>query len=287
MRKAILTLLAVFMTVGLTAQRSEVGFLLGTSYYLGDLNYSKHFGLTQPAGGLLYRYNLNPRWALKMDALYGKVVGDDASNVGENKQRNLSFRSNVLEFSAQMEHNFFRYFTGSKKTRFSPYIFGGIAIFSFKPEAEYNGDWYELQPLGTEGQGTTTYPDRKTYGLTKISFPFGIGFKYSLSSTLCLGGEWGLRKTTTDYLDDVSTTYADPDVLLAENTEIAMLLADRSIQISGEPPIETGMQRGDSKNKDWYSFAGIFLTFKIRGKAHGSCADFQGNKSYKEYIYQR
>lgn len=286
MRKLIFTLFAVLLAGGLSAQRSEVGFMLGTSYYLGDLNYSNHFGLTQPAGGIIYRYNINPRWALKMNALYGEVVGDDASDVGENPDRNLSFESHVLEFSAQMEHNFFRYFTGSKKSPFSPYIFAGVSVFSYNPKAEYDGEWYELQPLGTEGQGTTAYPDRKEYALTQVSFPFGIGFKWSLSRSLCLGGEWGMRKTFSDYIDDVSTTYADPDVLLAENTEIAMLLADRRVQL-GLEPFEEGIQRGDSKNKDWYSFAGLFLTFKIRGKGKSRCANFQGNKSYDEYIYER
>ncbi|HRY97755.1 MAG TPA: DUF6089 family protein [Bacteroidales bacterium] len=287
MRKALLTLMVGLLAASLSAQRSEVGLTLGTTYYLGDLNYRSHFGLTQPAGGLLYRYNLNPRWALKMNAIYGEVLGDDASSVGENPSRNLSFKSHVLEFGANMELNFFRYFTGSKKSRFSPYIFGGVSLFSFNPQAEYDGEWYELQPLGTEGQGTTAYPDKKIYALTQVAFPFGIGFKYSASRSICIGAEWGMRKTFTDYLDDVSTVYADPDVLLAENTEIAMLLADRSVQISGEPPVEPGMQRGDSKNKDWYSYAGAFLTFKIRGKNHGACSDFQGNKSYRDYIYER
>lgn len=286
MRKAILTLFAVLLAAGLSAQRSEVGIMLGTTYYLGDLNYGNHFGLTQPAGGIIYRYNINPRWALKMNGLYGEVTGDDASAVGENPDRNLSFKSHVLEFSAQMEHNFFQYFTGSKKARFSPYIFGGVSLFSYNPKAEYDGEWYELQPLGTEGQGTTLYPDRKEYALTQVSLPFGIGFKWSLSRSVCFGGEWGMRKTFTDYIDDVSLTYADPDVLLAENTEIAMILADRRVQ-QGLEPYEEGVQRGDSKNKDWYSFAGIFLTVKIRGKGSGSCHDFQGSKSYKEYIYLR
>lgn len=285
MKKTLFILIVILMTPSLWAQRSEVGIMLGTSYYLGDLNYGAHFGLTQPAGGLLYRYNLNPRWAFKMNAFYGQIMGDDASKVGENPSRNLSFKSGVLDIGAQMELNFFRYFTGSQKSYFSPYIFGGIAIFSFNPKAEYNGEWYELQPLGTEGQGTTSYPDRKTYALTNVSFPFGIGLKYSLSKSICIGAEWGMRKTFTDYMDDVSTTYADPDVLMAENTEMAAILGDRSIQISGEPPIEPGMQRGNSKNKDWYSFAGVFITMKIKSKKSSSCFDFQSRHNYKDYIY--
>ncbi len=287
MNKTLLLLLGILMAPALWAQRSEAGIMLGTSYYLGDLNVDQHFGLAQPAGGLLYRYNLNPRWAFKMNAYYGEIVGDDASKAGENQQRNLSFKSGVLDIGAQMELNFFRYFTGSQKSYFTPYIFGGVALFSFNPKAEYNGEWYELQPLGTEGQGTTAYPDRKTYSLTSVSFPFGLGFKYSLSRKVCIGGEWGMRKTFTDYLDDVSTTYADPDVLRAENTEMAAILADRSIQVTGEPPIEPGMQRGNSKNKDWYSFAGLFVTVKVGSKRNSTCTDFQKRHNYRDYIYYK
>lgn len=257
-----------------SAQRNEIGVFLGTSYYLGDLNPSKHFLLTKPAGGIIYRYVFNPRWALKMNGLYGTVAGDDAV-AKFNEARNLSFKSHVFEMSTQLELNFLPYVTGNtEENYFSPYIFAGISVFSFNPKAKYNGTWYDLKSYSTEGQGTSAPSTPKPYSLTNVSFPFGLGFKYSIGKNICIGAEWGLRKTVTDYLDDVSTTYTDPNILAAEKGPIAAALADRS------GIDHTGLQRGNSGTKDWYAFAGGFITFKFNMGGDNGCPGV-GNKHYK------
>lgn len=278
MKKGILIVFAFFHFISLYAQRNEIGLFLGTSYYLGDLNPSKQFFLAKPAGGLIYRYVFDRRWAIKMSGLYGTVYGDD-SKAKFNTVRNLSFKSPIFEISSQLELNFLPYATGNtEKEYFTPYIFGGISVFSFNPKAKYNGTWYNLQPLGTEGQGTSVY-GTSPYSLTKISFPFGLGFKYSVGKNVCIGAEWGLRKTTTDYLDDVSTTYADPVILSAENTPIAAVLADRSGTANN-----TGLQRGNSGTKDWYSFAGAFVTFKFKAGGNKSCPAYNKHYKFREYF---
>lgn len=277
MKRLLIIPLFLAIMLNVSAQRNEIGVFLGTSYYLGDLNPSKHFLLTKPAGGIVYRYVFNPRWAIKMNGLYGTVAGDDAVSKF-NEQRNLSFKSGLFEMSTQLELNFLPYVTGNKEEDyFSPYIFGGISVFSFNPKAEYAGTWYELKQLGTEGQGTSEYSSiRKPYSLTNVSFPFGLGFKYSIGKSICIGAEWGLRKTVTDYLDDVSTTYADPLILSAENGPMSATLADRS----GENVNNTGLQRGNSGTKDWYAFTGAFITVKFKAGKDNSCPGVS-NKHYK------
>ncbi len=275
----------VFVVISFSySQRSEIGVFGGGSYYLGDLNPGKHFGNTSPAIGLVYRYNATSRWVLKANAIFGSLIGDDASSVGADKQRNLSFKSNIFDVSGQIELNFFPYFTGSKKNKFTPYIFTGISVFNFKPKAEYNGEWYDLRPLGTEGQGTKTYSSRKTYGLTQLAIPFGIGIKLSLNKIICIGAEWSMRKTFTDYIDDVSTTYVDPVKLSTEKGLVAASLSNRSIDIPGSAPLITGMQRGDPKTKDWYSFAMITFTAKIYTKKNKGCHDYQKHSNYDEFL---
>jgi opacity protein-like surface antigen len=275
MKKFLIIIAIIFSFLSLQAQRNEIGLLVGTTYYLGDLNPSKQFFLTKPAGGLLYRYIFNSRWALKLDGIYGNVEGDDAKSK-TNEKRNLSFKSPIFEFSSQLELNFLPYVTGNKKRDyFTPYIFGGIGVFSYKPRANYNGTWYNLQPLGTEGQGTSA--GGRQYSLVKVAFPFGLGVKYSVGNSICVGLEWGLRKTTTDYLDDVSTTYADP-LVLSENGPMAQYLADRS-----SSPNEAGVQRGNAKTKDWYSFAGIFITIKFKALKDEKCPAY-GKRTFKEFF---
>ncbi|MFA4851647.1 MAG: DUF6089 family protein [Bacteroidales bacterium] len=284
MKKIFIAIIAFTSFLPLRAQRNEIGLMLGTSYYLGDLNPSKQFLLTKPAGGVIYRYVINRRWAVKINGLFGSIAGNDAVSKF-NEKRNLSFKSNIFEISSQVELNFLPYMTGNtEKDYFTPYIFAGISVFSFNPKADTNGVWFNLQPLGTEGQGTSMYSDRKPYSLMNVSFPFGLGFKYSVGKNVCIGAEWGLRKTTTDYMDDVSTTYADPVVLAAENTRIAEILADRSIINVGENVNNTGLQRGNSVTKDWYSFAVAFITVKFKTGGKGSCPAYNKHYNFKEYF---
>lgn len=284
MKKIFIAIIAFTSFLPVRAQRNEIGLMLGTSYYLGDLNPSKQFLLTKPAGGVIYRYVINTRWAVKMNGLFGSLAGDDAVSKF-NKKRNLSFKSNIFEISSQVELNFLPYITGNtEKNYFTPYIFTGISVFSFNPKADTNGVWFNLQPLGTEGQRTSMYPDRKPYSLVNVSLPFGLGFKYSVGKNVCIGVEWGLRKTTTDYIDDVSTTYADPVILAAENTAIAAVLADRSLRNVGENINNTGLQRGNSATKDWYSFAAAFITVKFKTGLKGSCPAYNKHYNFKEYF---
>jgi len=280
-KKLLIGLLSFFLAYGLNAQdfyRSEIGVFLGGSYYVGDLNPSKHFLKTKFAGGLVYRYNITPRWALKVNALLGGLEASDAVSKA-NVERNLSFKSYIFEFSPQIEFNFLQYITGDKKHFISPYIFVGVSLFNFNPKAELDGTWYPLQSLGTEGQGTTIPDTKKPYDLTTVAIPFGLGLKISPHKSISLGLEWGIRKTFTDYIDDVSTVYVlDPTTLEAENGAVAYSLADRSL--TGTPNDHKGLARGNSKTKDWYVFTGVTVAFRIKPK-HQRCDAYKQHPKIK------
>ncbi|MEI6059554.1 MAG: DUF6089 family protein [Bacteroidota bacterium] len=252
------------------AQKSgDLGVLGGVTYYVGDLNPGMPFRMAKPAFGILYRQNFNTRLALRAHFIRGTVAGDDAISKA-NPERNLNFKSTISEAGLQFEINFFEYFIGSKMHSITPYIFGGASVFFFNPYGNLPGGSVELQPLGTEGQGTAAYPDRKAYNLYAFSMPFGIGVKYSISKLFGVGAEWGMRRTTTDYLDDVSQTY----YLNLAGTVPANATTK---QLASDPLLthNDGMQRGNSRNNDWYSFAGISLTVKIRMLSQEHCLDHQ------------
>lgn len=241
---------------------SELGLFGGVSYYMGDLNPGKQFFMVRPGVGLVYRYNPSKRFTWQIHGLYGSVQAEDARSSAENQVlRNLSFRSQILEFAALLHFNFFNYEIGNPETPATPYIFGGLSLYHFNPKADNNGEWIALQPLGTEGQGSTVYASRKPYSLLGANIPFGVGVKFHALRRLGFSVEWGLRKTFTDYIDDVSTTYADPDVLYATHGQMSALLADRSLVNPGKS--NTGRQRGNENTNDWYSFAGLTITYKI------------------------
>lgn len=261
----------------LQAQNSEFGACVGGMFYLGDLNQKKLFklNLKDPAlnqlhfaGGFMYRYNISPRLAVKADFLFGKVSSTDVGT--DMAERNLSFSSPITEFSAEIELNFFELYNTTGKNRFSPYIFAGLTVFSFNPQASLIVDeqpqTFELHSMGTEGQGLEGGP--KPYSLTSVALPFGIGIKFTMGRYFSIGAEWGLRWTFTDYIDDVGGRYYDNDLLRENYGDLVARLADRSPELvdSEGTPLAThvsGHARGNETTHDAYSFAGITMTVKF------------------------
>lgn len=294
MKRLILIVLCI-LPVWANAQHKEVGIFLGGSFYLGDINPKGVFKFTQPAVGVFGRYNMDWHWAARGSVNVGWIKAEDAkSDDPQQIRRNLSFRSVVADFTAALELNFLRYRPGDPKTPFTPYIFGGISLFKFNPKADIEdstyifggvpytveGGSYALQPLGTEGQNT---PDNQLskYSLTQFAFPFGMGVKFNGGERLIIGLEWSMRKTFTDFLDDVSGEYTDPIKLAAQNGGVAAALSDRTIRTASEP-FQTDRQRGNPKTQDWYSFAGITITYKIKDKAP-SCAAYKPGRTKEKY----
>ncbi len=246
-------------------QKNELGFFFGGSYYLGDLNPYRQFSLPRIGAGAIYRFNFNDNVAVRINGFWGNVAGDDAI-VQYNEVRNLQFRSNIFEMSVQGEVNFIYFTPGDMDTPSTPYLFGGGGFFRFNPQAEINGQWYNLRSLRTEGQGSDLYPERKPYSLTSSIVLLGIGYKFNITRQFTGAIEWGMRRSGTDYLDDVSTTYPDPSVF--EGNALAMQLYDRSLENRGE---NTGFQRGNPNTNDWYSFFGMVLTVRIKDFSRYRC----------------
>ncbi len=277
-------LLLQFVTPSLRAQSSEFGALVGTTFYLGDLNQTTLFKHSHLAGGFMYRYNISPRWAVRGNFLFGKVSASDEGT--QNAQRNLSFMSPITELSAVAELNFLKIYNTPQNNRFTPYIFAGITLFSFDPQAQLTSDgpYYELQSLGTEGQEMTDdSPSR--YSLTSVAIPFGIGVKFNIGRSISVGAEWGFRYTFTDYLDDVKGVYYDNDALREQRGSIVADLADRTPELvdsNGESLTlnAAGTQRGNTTTTDLYSFAGVSFTVKF-GNESKTCDLKKPRKSRK------
>jgi len=244
--------LLVMGATSLQAQEWEYGAWLGTANYFGDLNTNTSFESTGPAGGLFARYNLSSRFAFKMGANGGMVAFDDAiSNYPYQEVRNLSFRSEIVELTGNVEFNFFKYVKHKEQFTFTPYVLTGFSVFYFNPKAKYNGQWHALQKLQTEGE---------KYSRISFAIAVGGGFKYSFNPFWTIALEIATRKTFTDYLDDVSDVYVADDQLAAGP---AQALADRSGEVT-EPIGQPGKQRGNVRKNDDYLFIGIGISYTFR-----------------------
>ncbi len=236
-------------------RQHEVGGFIGGTYYIGDLNPNKHFFLTKPALGVFYRFTPNYRYAFRGGFNFGTIMGDDTQSEDPDQlQRNLNFKSKITEFNLLAEFNFLEYRISNDKYKFSTFLFLGIDVFNFSPQAQLNNRWFDLQPLKTEGQ-------KKPYKLTQVAIPFGVGVKMNVSKMVGIGLEWGPRKTFTDYLDDVSGAYPDYTKIIF-SSQLASVLSDRSRDRGNN----INEQRGNPRTKDWYFFYGITLNIKLNVK---------------------
>ncbi|NNM95395.1 MAG: hypothetical protein HKL88_08030 [Bacteroidia bacterium] len=279
MKKTTAFVAAIMLTISqLAAQQAnktwEVGAFLGCSFYIGDLNPNGYFNeFTRLAGGGIVRYNINDRFSLRTNLFFGEIDANDAqSPSASQRERNLNFTSAVDELSEVIEFNFREYELGSSKHSFSPFVFAGAGMFYFNPKGSYGSQWVALQPLGTEGQGTSANP-HAPYKLFQPCIPFGLGIKTNFSKGVCLTVEWGMRKTFTGYLDDCSGTYVNPQLLINNrgvNGPMAALMSDRSL--NADHAADIGSERGNGKD-DWYSFAGIILSIRLP-KHHEKCPSY-------------
>jgi hypothetical protein len=257
-------LLLTCSTFGL-AQYRELGAFIGATNYKGDLHQESALVPTEynPALGLFGRYNFSRTLAAKVSLTKGQITGMDANSKDPAiRNRNLNFRSDVVELSLQGEFNLLPFAIREGKTS-APYLFAGLAGYYFNPQAEMRGNWYDLQPLGTEGQGMT---NKARYSRYQVAIPFGIGFKFSLNNQINLGMEFGARRTFTDYLDDVSGLY--PDILELEQVNPrAAALSFRTPEVNHHAPSNPeGLYRGNPDDKDWYFFGGITMSVNMTDK---------------------
>src|SRR5436190_2488832 len=212
---------------------------------------------------------------LRLEATFGKVEASDsilkpiaASTFGR-YERNLSFRSPITEIQLSLEFHpiYLKVDYDKDPSLLSPYLIGGIGYFSFNPQAKLGNQWHDLQPLRLEGQGFAEYPTHKEYKLSQMNLLFGCGLKYEINQMLNARLEIVQRKLFTDYLDDVSTEYINPDLfpnyLTPVQASIATQLHDRQGELSPSHITTPGYQRGDPKDNDSYFSLQAKISFMI------------------------
>ena len=282
----------------------EAGISLGPMNSLTDIGGTPGLGQRGPKDlniksttlfGSLYAMAIYKQFlAFRLEGTFGSVKSNDSLLAGigtSNKaigryNRNLSFRSPIYEISLTAELHPIELFgvfdPESSAPRLSPYLIGGIGLFHFNPQANLNGQWIDLQPLHTEGEGFSEYPDRKVYKLTQINIPLGVGVLYQLSSKFNLRLEYINRKLFTDYLDDVHSTYIDPSLfskyLSGNELTDALILNNR--RKPGVPDLLTtarpGGRRGNPANNDSYFTINVKVGFVFgneNGESGGGASD--------------
>ena len=277
----------------------EIGLQLGTAVFLGDLGgqvgigrpflRDTDLGAFQPTVGVFGRWNIGAYFSARLDLNFLMLKGDDRWAGKKNYSgtdargsvddawfrwyRQLDFRSRVFEASIAGEIVPYNFELGGGYQDYSvisPYGLIGLGIFNFKPQGTGpNGGWIDLKPLSTEGQGLVE--GRVPYNLTQLNVPIGLGVKWTYNDQWALSLEVNHRLTFTDYIDDISTDYIDPQIfydnMTPDQADVASFMARKSILV--DPGNVNGIvsapneQRGDPKDNDSYYTITIRFSYFI------------------------
>ena len=257
----------------------EGGITVGPMNLLGDLGGTagigrkfikdNNFQMTKVSFGAWLSYQPSEWLGFRLGLNIGTLEGDDAvikskgGFEGARKLRNSNVKTPLQEAFLVAEVYptvFLEYDPTDVFQKIRPYGLLGVGVFRFRPQGTdpLTGNWVDLQPLRTEGQGFPEYPDRQPYKLTQLNVPMGIGVKYFLNETMHIGLEVIHRTTFTDYIDDVSTTYIDPALFYAHLPASQAAMAERLANKSLAPSsafYQAGAKRGTPENNDaYYSF---------------------------------
>ena len=263
----LLLVLSVIHFQHLHAQRIYVTAFYGASNYKGDLQErSLYFFQSRSAFSFGFNVEVTSRIFIKGEYSSGTLYASDRYNP-KNRLRNLSFYSDLEEFSIVGEYNAF----DLNEYALTPFVFAGLGYIKFNPyNILPNGARILLSELDTEGQGF--FEDRKKYNLNTWCVPLGGGLQWRISNKLRLAAQIGFRFTGTDYIDDVSKTYIDKDLLQQKRGANAVTYAYRGDLLpGGQPYPAAGTPRGNPKNNDMYIFAGGSVMYLLQ--AHGKRKD--------------
>src|SRR5688572_28593702 len=177
-----LFLIFVFTGTKTIAQRSEVGFGIGTFNYTGDLVRTYDFKNSKPAATVFYRSNLSSVVSFRAAITAGMIGASEKPIDAFGSQRDASFDLFLFEASTVMEYHFLNWRDSKKFVRFTPYMFAGLGLFGISGNEEKNGEYSNIQS----------------------AIAFGLGVKYVYNPKWYFSLEFGARKTFFDYLDNIS-----------------------------------------------------------------------------------
>ena len=273
--KKTLILFFLLATANFTnAQRYNLGFGIraGASNFLGDIGsgdlargfvYNMELRDTRWAGGLFSRYRFHPIFAVQGSFDYCRIQGMDSNSDNRARRgRNLEFFNDVFHLNGKFEV----YpqilsvsdvgYRGRYRTDYQTYFFAGLGGIFHNPKTNYNGQKVKLRPLMTEGVN---------YSRIVLTVPFGGGFFFTHKKIHRFGFEYAWNWTFTDYLDDISTQYADPASMSSD--PLAAEVANRWIgvgDVPGEIQYGPGSPRGDPTDRDNFMTVTISYSYLIR-----------------------
>lgn len=287
-----------FIALSLSARSQyawDIGLHLGGANYLGefggkekprrDFIWDLKMNQTRWAVGGFARRKINRTFSLSAHVMYFRLQGADSwSQNPARVGRNLNFRNDMLEAYIRGEVTLFQDNDlggrGRYRTDFRLFAYAGAGGYLSTPKGQIDrtGEFVTLQELNTE------LADYSNIGLT---IPAGIGFHFTFKRRHRIGWDFGWRTTFTDYLDDASTVYADPNLLPSQQS---IDFANQNPYLVDIDPATTGVQvetangdvvstpdyrnyifgakRGDPTHNDSYMTMTFTYSYVLKGQSN-------------------
>lgn len=223
------------------------------TYYLNEMRLQNF----RPGAGAYVTVMYQNYIGARLEGTWGKIrsadsdIKPDTYNAKSRKIRNLSFRSNIAEVTFMLEFHPLLLLNKEKKWLAEPYIVGGFGYFTYNPQTQYKGNWVDLQPLHTEGEGFSEYPAVSNYKLSQANIPAGIGVRYNVSPRVNVRLEYLHRILSTDYLEDVSNKKFINSAAFDKNLS-PVLAADAKALFNRSSQPSVSPRRGNPDNNDTY-----------------------------------
>lgn len=235
---------------------------LASSHFLSDLGGKNADGSHGPedldiastryALGTGIFFHTRSGFSIITDVNFARLYGDDKEAKSSRTKRNLHVRTDIFETIVKVEYTF---------NRSGIYLNLGGGLCFFKPKAQLDGTWYDLRPLGTEGQNID--PEKSVYKKYTPIIPFGVGKKFELNNNMSIAIDCSLRKSFSDYLNDVSTKYYDRETIGDHSGDVAKQLSSRAGAYA-PTHAEPGSIRGNPNFNDNYFFIGFKLSSRLQ-----------------------
>jgi hypothetical protein len=214
-----------------------------------------------------YRYQGHPHYSVRLVAEQGEFrASDAASSRADRLARGITVRTQTQSVWVMSEVSFLPMRIPSFRFQHTPYLFSGLGITAYRPQGQYLGEWIDLRPLGTEGQGLAG-SGTTIYGTRALSIPLGLGWRAHLGPWFTAQAEVQWTWIQSDYVDDVSGDYTDVAILREARGDAAAYFADPSNRGL------VGYSRGQSDQNDGLFRVNIGLGLHLE-KFWETCAAF-------------
>jgi len=185
MKKLVLLITFICVTITSKAQIHEVGFFIGGSNYIGDVGPEYYINPNNFMGGLIYKWNMNPRISFRGTFTYAQISSDDMDATNRARYiRGIGFNNSIKELAVGIEFSYFDYSLDDYKNTYTPYLLLEIAAFNYNVATSENAS------------GQYEYSSK-----TSFAIPFGVGYKTKLFGDFAMALELRARYTFEDDID--------------------------------------------------------------------------------------